>query len=65
MDFVKGNNREQITFSTLELKIEEENIVRFVDAFVDQLELTKLEFVIQTLKSEGRPAYETKIFLKI
>ena len=65
MDFVKGNNREQITFSTLELKIEEENIVRFVDAFVDQLELTKLGFVIQTLKSEGRPAYETKIFLKI
>ncbi len=30
MDFVKGNNREQITFSTLDLKIEEENIVRFV-----------------------------------
>ena len=53
MDFVKGNNREQITFSTLELKIEEENIVRFVDAFVDQLKLTKLGFVIQTLKSEG------------
>ena len=28
--FYKGNNREQITFSTFELMIEEENIVRFV-----------------------------------
>ena len=34
MDFIKENNRHQITFSTLEAPIEETNPVRFVDAFV-------------------------------
>ena len=37
MDFIKGNNRDQVTFSTLESQIEENNPVRFVDAFVEHL----------------------------
>ena len=57
MDFIKGNNRDQITFSTLESQIEGNNPVRFVDAFVEHLELTQLGFVINTLKTEGRPAF--------
>ena len=51
MDFIKGNNRHQITFSTLESQIEENNPVRFVDAFVEHLDLTQLGFVIDTLKN--------------
>ena len=57
MDFIKGNNRHQITFSTLESQIEENNPVRFVDAFVEHLDLTQLGFVINTLKTEGRPFF--------
>ena len=32
MDFIKGNNRDQLVFSTLEMQIEQDNPVRFVDA---------------------------------
>ena len=65
MDFIRGNNRDQVTFSTLESQIEESNPVRFVDAFVEHLDLSQLGFVINSLKPEGRPAYESEIFLKI
>ena len=37
--------------------IDKENSVRFVDAFVEQLELVKLGLEIATLKIEGRPAF--------
>ena len=57
MDFIKGNDRDQITFSTLEAHIEENNPVRFVDAFVEHLDLTQLGFLINTIKTEGRPAF--------
>ena len=54
MDFIKGNDRDQITFFTLESQIEENNPVRFVDAFVEHLDLTQLGFLIKT---EGRPSF--------
>ena len=57
MDFIKGNNRHQINFSTLEEQIEENNPVRFFDAFVEHQDLTHLGFVINTLKTEGRPSF--------
>ena len=62
MDFIKGNNRHQITFSTLESQIEENNPVRFVDAFAEHLDLTQLGFLINTIKTECRPAFESKVF---
>ena len=65
MDFIKGNNRNQMIFSTLEIQIEQDNPVRFVDAFVEQLDLYQLGFVVSTLKSEGRPGFESKLFLEI
>ena len=63
MDFIKGNNRQQITFSTLESQIEENNPVRFVDAFVEHLDLTQLGFLINTIKREGRPALKTNVMM--
>jgi len=65
MDFIKGNNRDQMTFSNLEMQIEQDNPVRFVDAFGEHLDLSQLGFVVNQLKTEGRPAYESKLFLKI
>lgn len=50
---------------SLEDHIENENTVRFVDAFVDKLDLTQLGFVVNEIKSEGRPAFNPKVFLKI
>ena len=52
-------------FSTLEMQIEQDNPVRFVDAFVDHLDLSQLGFVVSALKTEGRYAFESKLFLKI
>ena len=65
MDFIKGNNRDQIQFSSLEMQVNDENPVRFVDVFVEKLDLNQLGFVVNQLKSEGRPAYESKLLLKI
>ena len=64
MDFIKGNDRDQITFFTLESQIEENNPVRFVDTFVEHPDLTQLGFLINTIKTEGRLAFESKVFLK-
>ena len=47
------------------MQIEQDNPVRFVDACVDHLDLSQLGFVVSTLKTEGRPAFESKLFLKI
>ena len=65
MDFIKGNNRNQLVFSTLEMQIEKDNPLSFVDAFVEHLDLGQLDFMVSTLKTEGRPAFESKLFLKI
>ena len=65
MDFIKGNNRDQLVFSTLEMQIEQDNPVRFVDAFVDHIDLSQLDFVVSALKTEGHLAFESKLFLKI
>ncbi|SHG04381.1 Transposase domain, partial [Flavobacterium segetis] len=48
-------------FSSLEDTILPDNPVRFIDA----LSLTAMGFTVQTIKSEGRPSYDTKLFLKI
>ena len=65
MNFIKGNNRDKLVFSTLEIKIEQDNPVRFVDAIVEHLDLSQLGFVVSALKTAGRPAFESKLFLKI
>ena len=54
MNFIKGNNRHQQVFSTLEMQIKHDNPVRFVDAFVDHLDKSQLGFVVSALKTEGR-----------
>jgi hypothetical protein len=65
MQHITGISRYQMRFSSLEDTISLDNQVRFIDAFVESLELAKLGFIIQTLKGECRPSYDTKVFLKI
>ena len=49
MSYVGVQDRFQIQMLSMEEFIEKENAVRFVDAFVGQLELDKLGFDIATL----------------
>lgn len=39
--------------------------MRFIDAFVSFIDLSKLGFAIKTLKHQGRPSYRISIFLKL
>jgi transposase len=65
MPLISSKNRHQIEFKSLEDCIEKENTVRFIDAFVEKLELEKLAFVNKSVKVEGRPSFTNPLFLKI
>jgi transposase len=65
MEFIAGLDRQQIQLSSMEDAISQDNIVRFVDAFDEKLELEKLGFQVLKLQIEGRPAFERKVLLKL
>ena len=52
MNHVTGKPRLQMQMSSLEDSIDQENPVRFIDAFVDQLDLVKLGFEVKTLNAD-------------
>ena len=52
MDFIKGNYRDQIQFSSFKMNVQEENPICFIDTFVDQVDLHKLGFVMNKLQAE-------------
>jgi transposase len=67
MSHIKGDSRTQTTVSpfTLEELIAENNPVRVVDLFVDGLDLNKLQFISKGKATEGRPAFDNKVLLKL
>jgi len=65
MAYLDPRDRFQLQMQSLEDCIEKDNPVRFVDAFVDQLELPKLGFIVSDLKTQGRPPFNPKVFLKL
>ena len=65
MQHISGISRQQLQISSLEDKIASDNPVRFIDAFVENISLKALGFTAQTIKTEGRPSFDTKVFLKI
>jgi hypothetical protein len=36
-----------------------------MNAFVELIDISKLDFAIKTLKTEGRPSFNSKVFQKI
>lgn len=65
MQFIQGNNRHQIFFSTLDEQVGIDNAARLIDAFVDKLDLQKLCFINTMHKSEGRPPFAPSVLLKL
>ena len=68
MPQIQGVNREQITFSNLESQISKDNEIRFIDAFVDKLDLKQLgiQSLVQSEKKKaGRASFEDALFLKL
>jgi transposase len=67
MSYIEGESREQrILFpEILDDYIGEDNVVRFIDAFVDGLEIEELRFDRSAPKESGRPSYDPRDLLKL
>jgi transposase len=70
MSYITGTNRLQLCLfnGTLDEIIETDNIVRFIDAYIDKMDLGKLEIFIpkRSIQDDrGRPAYSPRLLLKI
>src|SRR5678816_2737993 len=65
--FIEGQDRSQVTLlpECLDDYIGEDNPVRVVDAFVDELDLETLGFEGATAATTGRPSYHPAVLLKI
>lgn len=65
--FIEGQDRQQVTLlpEFLDDFITEDNTVRIVDAFIDELDLTALGFEGATPASTGRPSYRPAVLLKL
>ena len=65
--FVEGQDRSQVTLipECLDDFVAEDNPVRVVDAFVQELDLSALGFKGTMPASTGRPAYDPAVLLKI
>ena len=67
MSYVGGESREQrILFpEVLDDYISEDNVVGFLDAFVEGLEMEELGFDHSAPKETGRPPYDPRDLLKL
>src|SRR5713101_5820824 len=65
--FIDGEDRMQQTLlpNSLEDYVSEENPVRVIEVFIDELDLAALGFVGMTPAATGRPAYHPSTLLKI
>jgi transposase len=65
--FIEGEDRMQQTLlpNSLEDYVSEENPVRVVEVFIDELDLAALGFPGMTPAATGRPAYHPSTLLKI
>lgn len=67
MGYVEGTNREQVVLfpAVIDDYVSAENPVRFVEAFVNQLDLGGLGFSKAEPEERGRPAYDPRDLLKL
>ena len=65
--FIEGQDRAQsfLLPQSLEDFVNEDNPVRVIDAFVDELDLASLGFDSVQPEATGRPAYHPSVLLKI
>ena len=64
--FIEGENRNQSLLfpEVLDEYITEENSVRVIDAYIDELNLTELGFKLIPAET-GRPAFHPTVMLKL
>ena len=62
MEYIRPSNRNQLEFYCLEETLDAEHPARFIEAFVDKLDLKALAFVPKPIQKEGLPAFDPKVF---
>ena len=67
MNYHRGTDRSQLQLlpPSIEDYVHPQAPVRVIDAFVDDLDLAKLEFTKATPAATGRPAYDPRDLLKL
>ena len=67
MNYIEGAHRSQLILlpQSLDEYISEDNPVRFIDAFVESLDLKELGFRHSVLQETGRPPYHPSVLLKL
>ena len=65
--YIEGQDRQQVTLlpECLDDFISEDNTVRIVDAFINELNLVALEFQGVQPAATGRPSYHPSVLLKL
>ena len=62
MQHITGISRQQMRFSSLEYTISPDNQVRFIDAFVEYTDLSKLDFAIKCSRAKFARVLIVKCF---
>ena len=65
MDYIVGENRNQIQMIALEQLVAPDSWARVIDLFVDILPIDELGFKHVKLQSEGRPSYNPVTLLEL
>ena len=63
MEYIPTPNRSKVEFTCLEDMIEKGSPVRFIEIFVEKLDLGQMQYSMKDIKPEGRPAFNPKILL--
>jgi len=65
MKHKQGTARDQSSFSSFEDQISRDIPVRFIDVFSGKIGLEKIGFSVKTLQKEGRPSFESSLFVQL
>ena len=67
MPYIKGTDRNQVTLfpETIDDYIASDNPVRFIDAYVEQVDMVAYKFSFDICPGTGRPPYNPKALLKL
>ena len=65
MQYLQGNDRDQMFMLSLEEAVARDAFVRVVDVFVDAIDFKSFEFVNTECKEEGRPDIPLRCSLMI
>jgi transposase len=65
MAYISGLDRNQAAIITLDQYVDENNLCRVIDAFVDSLDLKELGFKHSVLKDTGRPPFDPADMMKL